>query len=312
MGRFLCIGGAVVDRKYFAQGALVPGSSNPARSVTGSGGVARNIAENLARLGEDVALVSRVGADDPGRRMVRELADLGVDVSGVEAFAGERTAEYVAFLNAHGEMFAAMADMAILDAIDAAEVPRWAAGFPGCDFVFAETNLDSGVLEELVAAARGAGVPLAIDAISVAKAARLPASLAGIACLFLNWQEAPAVLGLADGDGSDPEHLAKALVRRGCGQVVLTLGERGALAHDGHVPQFVPAQKVPVVEVTGAGDALAAGTMLALARGLPLKKAVAFGTHLAARTLGVAESVDPALTPETAVRFLGNRPASVS
>jgi pseudouridine kinase len=308
MGKgYLCIGGAVIDRKYVAETAIVPGSSCPARGHSGAGGVARNVAENLARLGNDVAFVSRVGADDAGRRITRGLADLGVDVSGVEAYAGEHTAEYVAFLTPDGELHTAMADMAILDGFTERDVARWASRFAGADFVLAETNLQSDMLESLIDAARVAGAPLAIDAISVAKAARLPASLAGVSVLFLNMQEAPAVLGLAESDASDPAALAKALVRRGAAQVVLTLGEKGALAHDGVRPHVIPAERAAVVDVTGAGDALAAGVLHALGRGISLAEAVAFGAHLAARTIGVIDSVDAAISPATAEAFFARR-----
>ena len=57
----------MLDRTLRLAAAPVPGSSNPARMSTGFGGVARNVAENLARLGVPVALVSRVGDDDSGR-----------------------------------------------------------------------------------------------------------------------------------------------------------------------------------------------------------------------------------------------------
>ena len=46
----ICIGGAAVDRKYRAVEALTPATSNPASGTTSFGGVARNVAENLANL----------------------------------------------------------------------------------------------------------------------------------------------------------------------------------------------------------------------------------------------------------------------
>jgi pseudouridine kinase len=307
--RFLCIGGAVIDRKYVAQTAIVPGSSMPARSVSGMGGVARNVAENLARLGNDVAFVSRVGADDGGLRLSRGLAELGIDVSGLDVSEADHTAEYVAFLDRDGDLHTAMADMAILDGIGVGEVSRWRMRFGEMDMVFADTNLQADVLAALMDAARSSGARLAIDAISVPKAARLPASLAGVSLLFLNMQEAPAVLGLAEGDGNDPASLAKALVRRGAERVVLTLGEKGALAHDGTRPHAIAAEGATVVDVTGAGDSLAAGVLHALGEGRSLPDAVAFGAHLAARTLGVMESVDPGISPVVAARFFAGRPS---
>ena len=61
-----CIGAAHIDRKATAAGPIVPGSSNPVTMRVGAGGVARNVAENLARLGLSVTMVSRVGHDREG------------------------------------------------------------------------------------------------------------------------------------------------------------------------------------------------------------------------------------------------------
>ena len=60
------------------------GTSNPASAGASFGGVARNVAETLARLENAVALVSRVGDDAGGAALVSALGALGCDVAGVE------------------------------------------------------------------------------------------------------------------------------------------------------------------------------------------------------------------------------------
>ena len=73
-----CIGAACVDRKAQALQSVALASSNPVRVTVGFGGVARNVAANLALLRCDVALVSRVGRDGHGDRLVEDLNSLGV------------------------------------------------------------------------------------------------------------------------------------------------------------------------------------------------------------------------------------------
>jgi pseudouridine kinase len=70
----VCVGGATVDRIYRAQALLRLGTSNPVTSVRSFGGVARNVAESLGRLGTEVALVSAVGDDENGRALTAHLA----------------------------------------------------------------------------------------------------------------------------------------------------------------------------------------------------------------------------------------------
>src|SRR6266850_5910429 len=66
--RVVCIGGANMDIKCRIAGKTVMGSSNPGATVLAPGGVARNVAHNLARLGVGAALVSAVGRDAFGRQ----------------------------------------------------------------------------------------------------------------------------------------------------------------------------------------------------------------------------------------------------
>lgn len=297
----LCIGGAAVDRKFRLAEPPRAATSNPGRGVSSFGGVARNVAENLARLGRRAALISAVGDDPDGAALVAHLAALGVETEGVLRRAGGGTAQYVAILAPDGSLAMAVADMAVLDEaygeLAAALEPRLAAGA----WVFADCNAPAPALERLVALARARGSRLALDAISAAKARRLPRNLTGVACLFLNLDEARSLLEEPLGE---PGALAAALLERGAASVVLTLGAGGALACDGGGAAHVPAEPAEVVDVTGAGDSMIAGALHGLSLGLGLRDAARLGAHLAARTVASASTVDPALSPAVAARFI--------
>jgi pseudouridine kinase len=306
----VCVGGAVLDRTLRLAAAPVPGSSNPARMSTGSGGVARNVAENLARLGVPVALVSRVGDDDSGRELLAGLDRAGVDRSAVREVAGAATAQYVALLDPAGELVIAAAAMDLFDGFDPDHVLPAAGAATG--LVLADTNLPGPVLAALVAAGRYGALRLAVDAVSTAKVTRLPADLTGVAVLFCNQDEAQAWLALPGGAEHDqalhgqalhgqaehgraaddgPVVAAQRLVDAGAEQVVLTLGAGGALLAGPQGVLRLPAEPVPVVDVTGAGDALVAGTLAGLVRGRSPAEAVANGVRLASRTVAVQGSV---------------------
>ncbi len=68
--RVVCVGGATLDRKYCAPEPIVPHTSNPVAGYRAFGGVARNVAENLACLTADVSLVSMVGDDEAGHALL--------------------------------------------------------------------------------------------------------------------------------------------------------------------------------------------------------------------------------------------------
>ncbi|HXA51089.1 MAG TPA: PfkB family carbohydrate kinase, partial [Candidatus Acidoferrum sp.] len=108
--RIACIGGAHIDRHGMLKQPLVPATSNPGNVTCDFGGVARNVAENLARLGREVTMVSLVGDDESGRAVVSQLASLGVDTSAI-AVSPRPTASYTAILQPGGELVLGLADM---------------------------------------------------------------------------------------------------------------------------------------------------------------------------------------------------------
>jgi pseudouridine kinase len=284
-----------MDRIYRAQDALRPGTSNPVTSGRTFGGVARNVAEGLARLGAKVALISAVGDDENGRAMAAHLAELGVNVGHVQVVPGRATAEYVAVIEPSGELTFGLADMAVFEALTPDAIAFARGALEAGALVFADCNLPAGTLARLMAQRRTGVLPtLAMDAVSGPKAVRLPADLAGLDILFLNEDEASALLGRA----LRAEDAAAALRVRGAASVVLTRGARGCLVADENGVALLPT--VPVVavsDVTGAGDALIAATLQRLAGGHDLLSAVRAGLVAAALTLERPGGVRPDLSP---------------
>jgi len=289
----VCIGGAVLDRKYRAHAPIVPRTSNPADGLRGFGGVARNVAENLARLGTRAGLVSIVGDDDTGRAMLAALHQAGVDVSRVITSTAKATAEYVAILSPENDLALGIADMGIFDLFTPDHLDRLWPYLDAAEWVLADCNLPHETLGRLISRARRNGFKLAIDAVSTLKAARLPDDLSGVDLLFMNLDEANALRGPHFADGRDA---ALALQATGAREAVVTLGAGGlALASiDGAFP--FPAIQADVIDITGAGDALIAGTLHGLLRGRDTRAAIRTGMLLATLTTETAASVHPDLS----------------
>lgn len=300
VGRVVCAGGCVVDRKLKFTDPMVPGTSNPARAVTSFGGVARNVAETLARLNAPVSLLSRVGDDDSGRALTAHLAGLGVDVSRVSTALSGETAQYVALLDLYGGLVVAASAMDVLDGLAPADLDAvWPGADEGASVMFVDCNLPIDTLAHAVRRARRDGSQLAVDAVSVPKVTRLPRDLHGVDVLFCNADEAEA---LAAHHGwpmtGNTLDLAQMLHLHGAGHVVVTRGAAGVLVADELGTRFVPATAASVHDVTGAGDALVAGTLAMLATGALLDDAVLAGTLVAALTVESHYSVRPDLSAE--------------
>ena len=304
----VCLGGATVDRTYQSRAPLLAGTSNPVSAAgLGFGGVARNVAESLARLGVPAALVSIVGDDEAGRAVLDHVRDLGVTTR-LSVAAGQRTAEYVAVLQPSGELAFGLANLAILDAFTPSLLEEAWSLLSGAVWVVADCNLPSATLADLIERRRAVGVfGLAIDAVSAPKAKRLPGELAGVDLLFANVDEARAILG-TDPFPESPEDLCRAVLARGAGAVVITLGDQGLfVAETGGEGARLPAVAAQVVNVTGGGDALIAGTLSRLLEGERLVEALRAGLSAASLTVACHDSVRPDLSRDLLQAAMGRK-----
>ncbi|HSK38944.1 MAG TPA: carbohydrate kinase family protein [Arenibaculum sp.] len=304
----LCIGAAHTDRKARAAEPVVPGTSNPVSVRSSTGGVARNVAENLARLGMPVALMSRIGQDREGDAVLAGLEAVGVDCALVERSPSSPTASYTALLDPAGELFVAMADMAIYGEMQVRLLARSLPALARFGAWFVDCNLPTGSLRFLLEN-RPANVRLFVDPVSVTKAERLRGLLGGIETLFANREELSALTGLPIRAPLDLCAAAGLLLDRGVGSVVGSRGADGCLLATPQEYTFLPPVPAEVRDVTGAGDALIAGTILGRLRGLPVGGAVRVGLACAALAVESRETVYPGLTPETAFARAGIAPA---
>lgn len=295
--RVVCVGGVAVDRKYWAMAPVVLGTSNPAASELAFGGVARNIAENLARLGTPTALIGAVGQDEYGRRLLQHLELLGIDATGVAVMAGPRTAEYAAILNPSGDLVLGIADMAISDLLTPDVLGRAWSRLEEASWVVADCNLPMAALQALIERKDEAGFKLAVDVVSTLKAERLPLALHGIDLLFANADEAAVLLGLSIAQSrDDPASAASSLLDAGALNVIVSLDVQGCVVASAAGCEHLPSVAAEVVDVTGAGDAMVAGTLFALQGGTELRSAARLGSLLAALTIESRSSVRPDLS----------------
>ncbi len=287
-------GGSNVDVFGFSRDQVRMADSNPGDVRTGYGGVGRNIAENLARLGVAVSLVTAVGDDGDGRALLRACERAGIDTSLAVTAEDVPTSRYLAILDERHDLVVAVNDMRATEALTPDALAGALDRLAATDVVVLDTNLPE---PALVAIARRAGdAPLVLDTVSTPKAVRARGILAALHTLKTNRAEATALLG-ADAD-LEPAALVDALLEHGVRRVVVTLGAEGALAGEGAERVALPAPRVTVGNATGAGDAYTAGLAHAALDGAPLRGALGFATALASFAIESTSAVDPSVTLE--------------
>jgi pseudouridine kinase len=283
----LVIGAAGLDLVGRAELPLHLGSSNPGEIRVSDGGVARNVAENLARLGMEVTLLTAVGADDQGQLLLEQAAEAGVDVSQAITIDGGRTGAYLALLNEQGVLHLALDDMRVVESITPEFLQRRNVLFQQARAVFIDSNLTPTALAAAVALAKGAAVPLAADPTTVTLATRLVPHLADLWLITPNGSEAEALTPhpIPHADRNLALDAARHLVSRGVEIAMVTMAEFGVAYATAEVSGHVPAVQTEVVDPTGAGDAQTAAVLFALLNEIPLDEAVRLGASAAAVTL---------------------------
>lgn len=302
-GTVVCVGAANIDRKLRSQAALVPGTSNPASASESFGGVARNIAENLARLGTPVALLTAIGSDSAGAALLAHAESVGIDVRGALRLDDAASGTYTAVLDRDGEMAVALADMALYDRIDTGFVDVRQSQLARAALVVADLNLPAATVAALIAQARrGHDGALVLVAVSEPKMARLPQELTGVRLLILNAGELATRVGRVLSTDADIEAAMRAVQAQGAHDVIVTRGAAGVLVTIGDGIVHLAAPAAEVIDVTGAGDAFAAAVCWSLVQDDgtgDLLLACRRGLHLSALTLATAATVRADLGPDS-------------
>ena len=111
----LVFGVSVFDICGFTDRNYRCNDSNPGKVKTSFGGVCRNIAECMARVGVNTKFISILGDDETGNRMMEHSKIMNYDMSESLIVKGGHTPTYMAILDEQGEMVSAVVDMKIID-----------------------------------------------------------------------------------------------------------------------------------------------------------------------------------------------------
>ena len=280
MGKVVILGVFVADTAYRAERQPKMGETILGRSfVLGPGGKGSNQAVAAAMAGAETHFISRLGRDPFADMALATWKKAGV-LPAVTQDAGSYTgAAYIFIEDATGNNAiiispGAAAQISNADIDANADLIRGAAVFV--------TQLEQPIPVAMYALklARAAGV---VTILNPAPAASLPEGMLAF-CDYVtpNETEAEALTGVPVTSVEDALVAARALLAMGAGAAIITLGDKGALFHDGtrtvHVPPF---KAGPVVETTGAGDAFNGGFAAALSEGMDPASAARFGSATA-------------------------------
>ncbi len=277
------VGGAHLDRRGQSSAPFVPGASNPGIMREEPGGGVFNALRLVVQRGVSAEILSVRGGDRIGDMIGAAIQTAGIK-DGSAVYMDRATPSYTAILDEHGDVVAGIADMELYEVALPRQLRRRKVrdSIAVADAVFCDANLPSDALQWLAGLAGDR--PLFALAISPAKVPRLAPVFGNLTCLFMNRREARALTGL--GAEAALKEIYATLRAEGVRGAVVSNGGDAALAFSGDDAfSILPPAVNGIADVTGAGDALAGGTIAALMRGTAFSEAVREGMAASMLTL---------------------------
>lgn len=296
----LVIGAAGIDVIGRLETDIQSATSIPARIQHSYGGVARNVAENLGRLGQPVRLLTVVGNDASGDALLAHTAKAGVDVSVVLRSQEYPTGHYMGVIDKKGKLKFAVDDMRLMEEMTSAYLKEQSELFTSSSLVFVDANLPKKTLRTSLSLARRAKVPVCADPTSSSLAERLKTFVSRFFLVTPNCQEASVLTGLTfeTSERDTATEAARALVNQGANIALVALAEFGVVYATSETTGYIPAIRTPISDPTGAGDAMTAAVLFSLLNDIELDDAIRLGVSAASLTLRHPGSVFPELSLE--------------
>ncbi|HLT00036.1 MAG TPA: PfkB family carbohydrate kinase [Acholeplasma sp.] len=276
MKKIVVIGATSIDYLASMHQPMVMHDSNPGNIYKSWGGVARNIAENLARLELEPTLITVLGED------AQDFLNMARDIKLKVLYQTvKQTPSYVAIHDDKGNLFTAVSSMDQLKKLTPQVIRRYQDHIEKADIVVLDANLTEDTIEYIFKTFNKA---FYVDLVSSAKAAKFIPYLQKIHTIKINTNEGKMITVF-----DDPIQIGQILLNKGIHNIFLTLGKNGVYQF---TPEFINFYQKSfdgvIINDTGAGDGFFAGTIFAEINNLePLKT----GTILSHFTLQSIDAV---------------------
>lgn len=286
--QIVCVGGANLDRKVYVKDKMQLGTSNPIRTTKNSGGVARNIAENLGRLGMDTTLLT-VSGTDPEWNYIAEQSSPSMNLEDVTHFSKATTGSYTAVLDDDGDLVVGLADMDVFDLMTPEWIQQHVSLLQQAKCILADLNCPKDTLQFLCKFAKSHDLALILVAVSAPKMKHIPDMLDGLSWMITNLDESEAYFHCE----LTPAEAVEKWLDLGVENVVITKGKEGAVVGNkvegiSHVPAIETSE---IIDVTGAGDAFSSAITYAWLEEKSLIDTTKAGIVNATKTLQTAYTV---------------------
>ena len=294
------IGAVFVDIKGYPDSNFIPSGRNAGRVEQVHGGVARNVAEDIANCELRPTFVSLVDGSGTGMDVVRKLKDHKVNTDYIRT-TRDGMGTWLAVFDNDGDVYSSISKrpnlLPICDILD----QHGDEIFRNADSVVIEICVDKEIVKRVFKLAKKYGIKVFAVVANMSIALERRDFLQSIDCFVCNIQEA-GMLFSADYSDKTVDEMVEIIGRNvhaaQIPSMIVTMGGQGAVFADKNgYKGYCPARRVEVKDTTGAGDSFCAGVAIGLTYGKNLAEACEIGAHLAASVIVTSENVCPRFLP---------------
>ena len=253
------IGAANVDIHGRSINALNMRDSNPGRMHVSCGGVTRNILENYARLGGRACLLTVVGNDIYGQKILSESALAGIDVSHVMSYDNHSSSTYMSILDSDGDMAVALSDMSIMEDFSVDYLKENDELLINSPLIVCDPSIPLEVMDHVLDN-YGKEIPVFVDPVSISYAGCIKNKIGKFFAAKPNVLECELLSSMKISDRESLVQAAKKVIDQGLDEIYVSLGKDGCMYMNSEGKTLWSSLKPleEVVNATGAGDAFMA------------------------------------------------------
>ncbi|WP_195467645.1 carbohydrate kinase family protein [Clostridium sp. D43t1_170807_H7] len=302
----LVLGASIVDIFGFCGRSYAQRDSIPGHIKISFGGVCRNIAENLARVGVNTQFISTLGDDENGKSILEHSKKFGYNMENSLFLEGESTPTYLAILNHQGEMESAVVDMESLNKMDERFVDEKHEVFENAEYTIVDSD-NPALLEYILKKYQGKS-KFILDPVSAKKAKKIRHLIKYFHTIKPNRFETEALCGFKIETNDDLRKAGRFFIEQGVKNVFISLDADGIyyITSEGEEGTLACCEAIEVKNVTGAGDSFVAGIGYGYMNNLNIKDTLKYSVAMSIITITHEETINPKISHEL-VEDLVNR-----
>lgn len=285
------LGGSNIDIIGFPYKDLILEDSNPGRVKVALGGVGRNIAENLVHLGVPTKLITAIGEDIYGKKILEHADNIGLDMNSSLISNQIPTSTYLVILDEKGDMKAAINQMDILDEISIEFIQHKKQVIENSKICIIDTNIPTDVINYVLDNFRN--TDFFLDTVSGIKAQKVKNNIGAFHTIKPNRIEAELLSGTKIDSFGNMIKATEYFLKQGVKRVFITLGAEGVFFNDGSIYELIPNPKIKVVNATGAGDAFLAALAFCHFNNYGIDESARFSMTASILTLSYEGTINP-------------------